>query len=263
MRPQAGCGGGTPTPRKDSDASVDDHHAEHQRRQHDRRVHHVRQDVPPHDRPFRTARDDGEADELAFLQRQHLAAHHACVACPVDQAQDDDDVPHARADDGGEEDGEGQCRQREPGVGDAHDDLVRPAAEIAREDAQHGADHAGEDHRGEADDHRDPGAEDQPRQHVASELVGAEQVLGGAARLPERRMKARGQRADLGIMRCQDVGEDRHERDDAQDDDRDQRNVAQADRGRAWRHRRREDNGFYRCAHVRHFSRRMRGSITA
>ena len=107
-------------------------------------------------------------------------------------------------------------------------DLVHPAAEIAREDAEHGADDAGEDHRGEAHHHRDPGAEDQPRQHVAPKLVGAEQVVHGAARLPERRMEARGEAADLGIMRRQDVGEDRHEGDDAEDDDRDHRHVAAA-----------------------------------
>ena len=75
----------------------------------------------------------------------------------------------------------------------------------------------GEDHRGEADHHRHPGAEDEPGQHVSAELVGAEQVFGGAARLPERRFEARRQAADLGIMGRQHVGEDRHEGNDEED----------------------------------------------
>ena len=130
------------------------------------------------------------------------------------------------SDDGREEDGERQRRQREPGIGDAHDDLVDPAAQVARENAEHGADHAGEDHRGEAHHHRDPGAEDQPRQHVTAQLVGAKEMVHGAALLPERRMEARGQAAHLGIMRCQEIGEHRREGDDAEDDDGNHRKVA-------------------------------------
>ena len=132
-------------------------------------------------------------------------------------AEDDDDVPHARADDRGEEDREGQRRQGEPGVGKAHDDLVDPAAEIARDDAERRSDNAGENYRGKADYHRHPGAEDQPRQHVAAELVGAEQVFGSAARLPERRFEARRQAADLGIVGRQHIGENRHQGDRAED----------------------------------------------
>ena len=120
-------------------------------------------------------------------------------------------------DDRGEEDREGQRRQREPSVGEAHDHLVDPAAEIARNDAERRPDGAGKDHRGEADHHRDPGAKDQPREHVAAELVGAEEVFGAAAGLPEGRFEARRQAADLGIVRRQHVGEDRHEGDDDED----------------------------------------------
>ena len=52
-------------------------------------------------------------------------------------------------------------------------------------------------------------------------------------------------------------------RDDAEDDDRDQRKIAEPDRGRSVAAAATEGDGFCRCAHVRHFSRRMRGSITA
>ena len=39
-------------------------------------------------------------------------------------------------DDGGQEDGEGQRGQGQPRVGDAHDHLVDPAAQVAGEDAE-------------------------------------------------------------------------------------------------------------------------------
>ncbi len=90
-----------------------------------------------------------------------------------------------------EEDGEGQRRQRQPGIGDAHDDLVDPAAQVAGDDAERGADGAGEDDGGEAHHHRDPGAEDEPGQHVAAQMIGAEQMLAAAAGLPGRGMEAR------------------------------------------------------------------------
>ena len=81
--------------------------------------------------------------------------------------------------------------------------------------------------RGQADDHRHPRAEDQPRQHVAPELIGAEQVLVGAARHPERRFEARRQHPDLGIMRRQILGENRDERDRAEDQHRQERKIAE------------------------------------
>ncbi len=83
-------------------------------------------------------------------------------------------------DDGGQEDGEGERRQGEPGVGDAHHHLVGPAAEIARHDAQQGADAARHQHGGDADHHGDARAEDQAREHVAADMV-CPQRIGEAA----------------------------------------------------------------------------------
>ena len=102
--------------------------------------------------------------------------------------------------------------KREPGVGYAHDHLVDPAAEIAGDDAEQGADAAGDQHGGEADDHRHAGAEDQPRQHIAPDMIGAEQVGHAAAVLPDRRAEAARQAADLRIVRRQQIGEYRRRR---------------------------------------------------
>src|SRR5215472_10750832 len=122
----------------------------------------------------RATGDFGELDELAFAQAQHLAPDNPRVAGPIDQPKDDNDVPHAWPDDGGEEDGEDQRRQGEPGVGNAHDHLVYPTAEIAGENSQRGADAAGTDGSDNADNQRHSGAKDQPAQHVPGLKVGAE-----------------------------------------------------------------------------------------
>src|SRR4029434_3857429 len=112
----------------------DDDLAELQGGQYDGRVDDVGQDVLAHDRPLRAAGDDGQAHELPLAHRQDLAADDPRAARPVDRGEDDDDVGGARPDDGGQEDREGERGQREPGVGDAHDDLVDPAAEVAGDD---------------------------------------------------------------------------------------------------------------------------------
>src|SRR5206468_460663 len=80
-----------------------------------------------------------------------------------------------------------------------------------------------DDHGGEAYDHRDSGAEDEPREHVAPEVIGAEQVLLASARLPRRRPEAVAERAQLGIVGGEGVREDRDQRhrdDDRRRDDR-------------------------------------------
>ena len=101
-------------------------------------------------------------------------------------------------------------RQGKPGIGDPHDHLVHPAAEIAREYAQGGADAAGDDGSGHADDQRHPCAEDQPAQHIARLKIGSEQGVRVAALHPERRLEDLGARDRLGrIVGSDVVGEHR------------------------------------------------------
>ena len=80
--------------------------------------------------------------------------------------------------------------------------------------------------RGEAHDHRDPRAEDEPGEHVAAEMVGAEQMRAAAPGLPDRRAEAVAERADLGIVGREQLGEDRHEGDAHEDGRRDDRETA-------------------------------------
>jgi hypothetical protein len=72
-------------------------------------------------------------------------------------------------------------------VGQAHHDVAVPAADIAGRDAERHAEHGSEGDGGEAHDERDAAAVDDGREDVAALVVGAEQELGRAALLPDRR----------------------------------------------------------------------------
>ena len=74
--------------------------------------------------------------------------------------------------------------------------LLNPAAEMRREKAQQGAEHRGDGGGAEGDHQADADRHEQPAQHIASQLVGAEQMSRRAAK-PER-----GQQAGLEVERC-------------------------------------------------------------
>src|SRR2546425_13305311 len=97
-------------------------------------------------------------------------------------------------------------------------------------DPEAGAGEARDDDRREADDHGDAGAEDEPREDVAAEVVGLEEVLRTAARLPHGRMEVVAERADLGIARRDQGGEDRVQR-WREDDPRGEARVGLAPQG--------------------------------
>ena len=78
--------------------------------------------------------------------------------------------------DRGQDDQERQHRQRNHQVGEAHQQPVEPAAVVAGEDADDGADDGGEQRCRDPHQQRDPAAVEQPHQHIAAQLVGAERV---------------------------------------------------------------------------------------
>ena len=88
-------------------------------------------------------------------------------------------------------------------------------------------------HGGEADDHGHARAEDEAREHVTSHVVGAEEMGLAAPRLPRGGTEAIAEHADLGIVGGDDVGEDGHERDDAEDDRGNPGKALDAERGEA------------------------------
>ena len=136
-------------------------------------------------------------DEHLLLLRHHLAAHEPRIARPPGQRDRDHHVDDAGPERRGDRHGEDQARNGQLEVGEAHQDLVGPAAEIAGDGADERA-----DQRADHAPRRSPassetrGAGDHQRQHVLAELVGAEQVraptaAGTAPRCRRRRRRAR------------------------------------------------------------------------
>ena len=129
------------------------------------------------------------------LLDQRRAAHGARVGGPVRQADRDDQHDDRRllvilrrdqaARDAEHEKRDQDRRKRELDIGDAHDERIGAAADIAGHQAERDADRDREHHRGKADQQRHARAEKDRREHVAALIVGAEQehAAGHGARL--------------------------------------------------------------------------------
>jgi hypothetical protein len=113
-------------------------------------------------------------------------------------------------------------RERELQVGEAHEQPVRPAADVAGDEPHDRADHTREQRGGDADEQRDSGAVDQPAQHVTAELVGAEHVRGVAAGQPRRRLQPHEQVLGRRVVRRDDRGEHGSDGDGGEDGERDE-----------------------------------------
>jgi hypothetical protein len=131
--------------------------------------------------PVRRAEGPAAVDVVALPQREHLRADQPGGRRPRGDPDHEDDVLHRRAEDRGEHDRQGQKRDHEEPLGEAHEHPAGAPAEEAGGDADHRADQHGEDGRGQADDQADARAPDELREHVAAEAVGSERAeLGGA-----------------------------------------------------------------------------------
>ena len=111
-----------------------------------------------------------------------LGPHQAGVERQVHDHRGDDDARHRVAEPGGDADGEHEEREGHDRVEEAADDAVGPAAGPAGDRAERGAE---DERRGDGDERDaeiDAGGDDDPAEHVAAELVGAEE-MGGRRRL--------------------------------------------------------------------------------
>ena len=131
---------------------------------------------PSSDARLAVAGQPRRLDEARLAPHIGLGAGDAGIEREVDDGGGDHDVDHLVAE--RRHDAHGQHEQREghDGVGEAADDAVGPAAEIARGHARQGAQHEGQDHRGEGDREIEPGRHQHAAEDVAAELVGAEPV---------------------------------------------------------------------------------------
>ncbi len=160
--------------------------------------------VPEH-APVLAPQRDGGLHVLALPDREDLPAHHPRVDYPRGHPDHDDDVAQARAEHPDHRDGEQDERERELDVGQAHQEVVDPAAEVAGDEADDHAEQARDEHRGEPDHQRDARAEDDAGEDVAPEVIGAERMQAPLLVLPARLLEAL---ADVLLERI----ERRHER---------------------------------------------------
>ena len=149
-RRATGVGGLMPKPRNESAASMRIAVGDRERAVDDDRPERVREDVPEHDPQVARAGGLRRLDVLLLAQREEDAAHDARDPRPEEEREDDRHAPLTALTEqrrGGEQDGEQRQRQHE--VGEAHQDVVDPAAVVAGDRADD-----------EADDRRDDGDED-------------------------------------------------------------------------------------------------------
>ena len=140
----------------------------------DRGRQRVGQDVAEEDAPPGEAQRPPGRDVVEVPLPQHLAAHEPRVRHPLGRADRDEDVDLARAqerDDGDDQHEEGH---RGDHVHGPHDDGVDPSPVVARSRAEQRPEHEREHGRQDADAQIDRRPGEDPGQHVAPEVVGAE-----------------------------------------------------------------------------------------
>ncbi len=128
------------------------------------------------DAPVRAADRPRRLDVFEVARDQCLAAHEAAVGDPPEDADGDIEVAQPRPEQRHQGDDEDEEGEGEQDIDDAHDGVVRLAAEVPGGDAEQAPGDKGEEHGEEADLKVQPRAEDDPAQFVAPEVVRAEQM---------------------------------------------------------------------------------------
>src|SRR5699024_2320410 len=119
---------------------------------------HTWQDVAHDDPEARDPEGLGTLDSFALRGHQRRGADDPGEDHPPGNRQGDDHVGDARAEHTGDQDREQDARERELDVPQAHDQGITPAAEIARDEAENKAEHAGYTYGRRRDHHGYPGA---------------------------------------------------------------------------------------------------------
>ena len=185
---------------------------------HGQRTHQVRQQFAHQDVRRRRAERLGCGDEFGVAQLLRRRARNDREAVPQQQAEQHDHHLQRAADQRRHRQRDQHHRHREPRRDDVADDRIDTAAVVAGQHAERGADDAGDDGRDDADDQRHAGAEQQPAQVVAAELVGAQDVFPAALVVPDRRDQAARHVLRIRIVRREPRREDRGQHDQAEDD---------------------------------------------
>jgi hypothetical protein len=102
-----------------------------ERGDHDHRRQHVGQDLDEDDAPGAHADDAGAVDVGQRAVAQELAAHEPGRLRPAEDADHQDEVDEPRAEEGDDDQRQHEARDDLEELGDAHEQLVGPAAEVA------------------------------------------------------------------------------------------------------------------------------------
>ena len=132
----------------------------------------------------------GGAKYLADVEGWCAGAGNARVEREVHDRGGEHDVLHGVAERGDDAHRQHEQREGHDGVGDAADDAIGPAAEIAGGDAGEPAHQKHQHDRGDRDEEIELGGDDHPAEHVATYLIGSEPV--GRRRRLERHRRVAG-----------------------------------------------------------------------
>ena len=167
--------------------------------------------MPPDDAEGRGALGAERFDVGLLLHHEGGGAGDAGHAGDVDDAECEDDVEEALPQHRHQRDGQKDGGNGAEPVADPHQDVVDGFVVTGIEPDDHAEEH-GTETGGDADDHRDPGAEDDPAQKVAAELV-RPQKISRRAGLGKAIGHGLGQRIRRRQKRRED-GKQRHDQDD-------------------------------------------------
>ncbi len=130
-----------------------------------------------HDAGIRGALQPHGGDVIGIPDHHRLGAGDARVRRPGRERDGDAGILDARAEHGHEGQGQHEAREGQENIGDAHQDAVGPAAEIARDGADQEPDRADRDHDQQHNDERDARAMHDAREDVAAQRIRSEPVL--------------------------------------------------------------------------------------
>src|SRR5574340_818634 len=146
---------------------------------HDDRSDRVRQDVPHHYPQVRRAHRARGIHVLVLLHGQDRAAEHARDRRPAEDADSDEHVLIARAENRQQGDREQHVGKREEDVRRSHDERVDDAAVVAGDRSEDQPYEERDAHGEDTYRQRHPRSVDHSREHVATDAVGPERVGPG------------------------------------------------------------------------------------
>ena len=162
-------------------------------------------------------------DEILLLHGEHTAMDDPRKVRPVDDRDDTDDDAHPRLEHRNQGQSEQQGWQAHQDVGEAHQGSLDGPAEVSGGQADEHADQHRQAVGEDADRERDPGAEDQPAQEIAADVVGPQQKAGSCGRSRTAGRQGLAHQADafdvaeVGVVRRQHRGAERDDEQDADD----------------------------------------------